>query len=64
MRLIKAFGSGILVLVVLAFFEWGTLTWIPTLIAIGVGVYVWRQLKPKEKTPQPPPEDDNLGGLG
>ena len=54
MRFAKTLGAGIAVLVVLAFFSWGTLTWIPTLIAIGVAVYVWRQLDPKEKPPSTP----------
>ncbi len=56
MRYAKTFGAGIAVLVVLAFFDWGTFTWVPTLIAIGVAVYVWRQLEPK-KPPQPPEGD-------
>ena len=54
MRVAKAFGAGIAVLVVLAFFEFGQYGWIATLIAIGVGVYVWRQLEPKEKPPPTP----------
>ncbi len=51
MRLAKAFGAGLAALIVLAFFEFGQYGWIPTLIAIGVGVYVWRQLDPQRKTP-------------
>ena len=59
MRLAKALGAAILVLVVLAFFEWGQYAFIPTLIAIVAGIYAWRQLEPHEKTPRSSSEDDN-----
>ncbi len=54
MRSVKAFGAGLAVLIVLAFFEFGQYGWIATLIAIGVAVYVWRQLDPNEKPPSTP----------
>ena len=49
MRLAKALGAAVLVLVVLAFFEWGQYAFIPTFIAVGAGIYVWRH--PNEKEP-------------
>jgi hypothetical protein len=50
-RFAKAFGAGLVALIVLAFFEFGQYGWIATLIAVGVGVYVWRKLDPNESEP-------------
>ena len=55
MRLAKALGAWVAVLVVLAFFGSGQYyAIVASLVAIGVGVYVWRQLDPKEKPPSHP----------
>ena len=60
MRLAKALGAWFAVLAVSTFLGSGqSYGIVASLVAIGVGIYVWRQLKPKEKTPQPPPEGDN-----
>ena len=57
MRFAKAFGAWFAVLAVSTFFGSGqSYTIVASLIAIGVGVYVWRQLEPK-KTSQPPEGD-------
>ncbi len=52
MRLAKALGAWAAVLAVSTFFGSGQFyVIVASLVAIGVGVYVWRQLDPQKKTP-------------
>jgi hypothetical protein len=53
MRLLKALGAFVGVLIVFAFFDWGQYGFVATLIAIGVAVWVYRAGNEKEPPTAP-----------